>query len=191
MPRVERSRYKNYNSTPELFGKCDIWKGIPSRACMHLDGCKPKNTAAQEPRKAGREERSDTEKIGDIAADPKNKLMHYEKALLEYNQAAVSAAGYVNMLQAREKVLRIKEKIGETKEAVANMLVKRAERKPRKEAIRLLERALEVLGEAGEMHYKCGDLHSCERTNVRADEVKTMLYGLGWHPPDMTFDSSL
>jgi len=184
MPRFEKSgRYVFSHSTA---GKDGIWTGTPSRACMRLDLNKQSGEPApkQGERACAKDNRGDTEKIGDIVANPKDKLMHYEKALVEYEQAAVSLAKESDIVHARERVLRIKGKIGKAKEAVSDMLVKRAEKSSKKEAMRLLERALEVLGEAKDMHYKCGDLHSCKRVDVKMEGVEGKLHERGWYPPE-------
>ncbi|MFA6907751.1 MAG: hypothetical protein WC263_02900 [Candidatus Micrarchaeia archaeon] len=124
-----------------------------------LDERKPSGAASQWPEtKAGRDGRSSSEKIGDLQGNPKIRILYYETALDEYERAAVSSTGGQDTVAAREKVLRVKKKMGDAHKSIGDALVKMAGKAHRSKARQLSDRAKEEYAEAGEMYSQCGDL---------------------------------
>lgn len=172
MPRAERSKPKDLN---QIYGKDDVWKGTPSRACMLLWEQMHHEAVPAQRKEDKNDRRSDSEKIGDIRSDPKEKLMHYEKALAECENAAKTLATESGRMFAVESALRVKGKIGNAHEGVVDALVKRAQKASRKEARRLYDRALEVCDEAMEMHSKCRDLEGVQRVEGRINTIQALI----------------
>lgn len=178
MPRKTNGR--NYVFNAEIGSQ--VWRGIPSNACMRTGHKSSANPVAGISEEAARHI-SYEEKIGDIAKSPMERIFHYGKALAEYESAACGIAPEGNQVRERENALRVKGKIGESYEAEADALVKRAEKSSGKEAARLLGRALELCEDAVGMNAGCGNLQGSQRAALKMESLRGWLARLGQNEP--------
>ncbi|MFA5929516.1 MAG: hypothetical protein WC861_01405 [Candidatus Micrarchaeia archaeon] len=171
MPRFVKE--KNYVFDPNTVGRHDIWNATPSKACMRILDERSGNAAAQgQERKAGNGEQSDFEKSGDLGKNPKERLACYRKALKEYEGMAAAEPYRVSV---RQKVLRVKGKIGNAHEEMGDALVKEAQKARGEKAGQSYERALKEYNTSKEMHLKCGDSEGSHRVYGKICSVNEQL----------------